>query len=58
MYVAAAVCMWVLRAWKIRQIQQVGSQDEKAPAADPVDDQSSTEAEMSILRCLLAWKKV
>lgn len=46
MYVAAASCMWGLRVWKIGQIEEVASKQEKRPrdigaaTSEPLDSQS------------------
>ena len=68
MYVAAALCMWFLRAWKIGQIQQVAAEQEKAPGdvdavSAPAPESSThsatpTRAKSRIVKRLLAWKRV
>lgn len=68
MYLAAAVCMWFLRAWKIGQIEEIAAEKEKRPedidaaAAEPVDPQnvssSSRDFRSSLTKRLLKWEKV
>ena len=63
----AALCMWVLRAWKIGQIEQIAGEQEKrsenrdAASAEPVDETVSFAAKRSVriqLNRLFIWKKV
>ena len=67
MYVAAALCMWAVRAWKVSQIQQDVIEHEKSfsdkaavplEAAIDVDPGSTAKAESSIVKRLLAWQRV
>lgn len=69
MYVGAALCMWVLRAWKIGQLEQVvadqnmSANNAGAEFAEPSTDLSPnytsyTKAKSSIVKRLLAWKRV
>jgi len=68
MYLAAAVCMWFLRAWKIGQIEQTAAENEKRPedidptATEPVDTQAVSSvlrvSRSNIFRRLLRWEKV
>ena len=43
MYIAAGLCMWFLRVWKIEEIEQVAAEQDKRPedidatSAEPVD---------------------
>ena len=42
MYVGAALCMWLLRAWKIGQLELLVTETEKpSESIDPVRDQPS-----------------
>ncbi|KAL8854587.1 MAG: hypothetical protein Q9221_000622 [Calogaya cf. arnoldii] len=66
MYIAAAVCMWFLRAWKIGEIEKIAGANGKSPAevsvvaSEPVEDTSRTirQPSSSVLMRLFAWKKV
>ena len=68
MYVAAAVCMWVLRAWKIGQIEQIAAEQEKRPedinaaSSEPMGDGAISLAakryKSGVLKRLFIWKKV
>ena len=68
MYVAAAVCMWFLRVWKIGQIEQIAAEQEKKPndidaaSAEQVDDRAVSFAakkpKSSVLKRLFIRKKV
>lgn len=67
MYLAAALCMWVLRAWKIGQIQQLAIEEKPSEDVDAVSSVSKTEMppmsgshmkEFSIVKHLITWKKV
>lgn len=69
MYVASAISMWLLRAWKIGEIERIAASQEKTPAE--VDARSSEPGEASliarsgsrivkssIVKRLFAWKRV
>ncbi|KAI4277144.1 MAG: hypothetical protein LQ337_002017 [Flavoplaca oasis] len=66
MYIAAALCMWFLKAWKVAEMERVAAVEEKSPAevdvvATAPDDNTSQALEkpnISVLRRLFAWKKV
>ncbi|KAL8841718.1 MAG: hypothetical protein Q9176_003113 [Flavoplaca citrina] len=66
MYIAAALSMWFLRAWKIAEIERVAAVEEKSPAEVDVvaaapDDHTSQalgKPNSSVLRRLFAWRKV
>ena len=68
MYIAAGVCMWLLRVWKIEQIEQIAAEQEKrsedipAASAEPVDDGTNFPKEKrsrgASLKGVLMWKKV
>ncbi|KAL9600113.1 MAG: hypothetical protein Q9219_003369 [cf. Caloplaca sp. 3 TL-2023] len=65
MYVAAALCMWFLRAWKIGQIEGMAVAAGKSPAeidalaVEPSGQSASTRALRSnIFRRLCSWKRV
>ena len=67
MYVAAALCLWFLRAWKIGQLEELAVEQEKSlEGIDAVHDQpsrssvsaSSKAAKSSVLKRLSMWKKV
>ncbi|KAI4263692.1 MAG: hypothetical protein L6R42_001175 [Xanthoria sp. 1 TBL-2021] len=66
MYIAAALCMWFLRAWKIGEIERVAAAKWKSPAEVSVVDiepaviisQAVGQPSSSVLRRLFAWKKV
>ena len=66
MYIAAALCMWYLRAWKIAEIERVAAVERKSQAevdimaTAPPDDtlQALRQPNSSALRRLFAWKKV
>lgn len=66
MYIAAALCMWFLRAWKIGEIERVAAAKGPSPAEvsvvdiEPVDNisQAVGQPSSSVSRRLFAWKKV
>ena len=69
MYVAAALCMWLLRAWKIGEIEEIAAVEEKPPGdidalhAEPTQlrrtaSRKSGFKRSSILKRLFVWKKV
>ena len=69
MYIAAALCMWLLRAWKIGELEAIVAEQKVSTAdLDPVNvEQSevhrtisatSRAKKSSISKRLLAWKKV
>lgn len=69
MYVAASICMWVLRAWKIVEIEQIAAEQGKVPEeVDVVSVEPATAAlsassrsklvEVSVVRRLFQWKRV
>lgn len=66
MYIAAALCMWFLRAWKIGEIERLAVAKGKPPAEvsavaiETVDVTSHVvnQPSSSVLRRLFAWKKV
>ena len=67
MYVAAALCMWAVRAWKVSQIEQYVIEHEKSvsdkvavplEAAMDVGPRSTVKAKSSIVKRLLAWQRV
>ncbi|MCJ1284779.1 Tubulin beta chain (Beta tubulin) [Xylographa opegraphella] len=67
MYIAAAICMWFLRGWKIGQLQQLakvkgeGLENTDTIQMEPGDDLPSGRLhyeESNILRRMIAWKRV
>ena len=66
MYIAAALSMWFLRAWKIAEIERVAAVEEKSPAevdvvaAAPDDNTSQAlgKPNSSVLRRLFVWRKL
>ena len=68
MYVAAAVCMWFLRSWKLGQIERIAAEQNKRPedidtvSVAQMDDQAvsfvARNYESGMLRRLFLWKKV
>lgn len=69
MYIAASICLWVLRAWKIGDIEQIAAKQGKKPeevsaiSADPSTMAHTTTFEMdamksSIAKRLFQWRKV
>ncbi|CAO1605134.1 hypothetical protein XANCAGTX0491_008661 [Xanthoria calcicola] len=66
MYIAAALCMWFLRAWKMGEIERLAAAEGKPPAEvsavtiESVDVTSHAikRPGSSALRRLFAWKKV
>lgn len=68
MYLAAAMCMWGLRVWKIGQIELIAAEQQKRPqdieahAAEPLNDQAlsvaSEHSKSSITKRLFVWKQV
>ena len=65
MYIAAALCMWFLRAWKIGQIENIASAEGKSPTEVGVMDVEpscqravSNNSRSSIFRRLWAGKRV
>ncbi len=68
MYFGAALCMWLLRAWKIGELEALAAQEEKALHSGSALDAQSTDLQSEastgtsrksrfIVR-LFAWKKV
>ena len=68
MYIAAGVCMWLLRIWKIEQIEQIAAEQEKtsddiaAASAEPADggilSLSGKRSRGTLLKGVYMWKKV
>ena len=68
MYIGAGACMWLLRIWKIEQIEQIAAEQEKtsedlAPAsAEFIDDRvislSEKRSQGTLLKGVYKWKKV
>ena len=67
MYIAAALCMWFLRAWKIGELEQLAAeQGQSVQAIDAVEShafekppsQVSRPAKSSVLKRLFMWKRV
>lgn len=67
MYVAAALCMWGLRGWKIGQIEQTAMQQGKvvkdivAAVAEPPEGQAASSAlklRSNVVKRMIMWKKV
>lgn len=65
MYVGAAICMFLLRAWKIGQLEQLAAELEKAPGEENVLVIESAAgsgrplpARSSIVKRLVAWRRV
>ena len=67
MYMGAASCMWLLRAWKIGQVEKLASEQEKLPeeidvlSAEGVAEfpsRSPSVVTSSFARRLIAWKRV
>ena len=67
MYIGAASCMWLLRAWKIGQIERLASEQEKLPEEVDVlsaqggaefPSNSASAVASNLARRLIAWKRV
>lgn len=68
MYIAAGLCMWFLRGWKIQQIEQITAEKEKRPEdidaafAETIDDRAVCLPEKisksSLLKSFFTWDKV
>lgn len=59
MYVAAAICMWLLRAWKIAEVDELASHNEKKPPALNLGGgHVDCEPKSPLIRRLLLWKRV
>lgn len=68
MYMAAALCVWFLRAWKIGELEAIAAHEEKAlHDINPLDPESpelrraistGTYRKSSLIKRLFAWKKV
>lgn len=69
MYMGAALCMWLLRAWKIGELQAIAAAQEKRPeeidavATDQREIERMTSAvpyqpRSPLVKRLLMWKKV
>lgn len=63
MYIAAALCLWFLKAWKLGEIERVAAVEHKS--SDQVDaantssvDISDTRMKSSVINRLLRWQKV
>ncbi len=68
MYMAAAVCMWFLRAWKIGQIEVIATERKERPedlnaaSNEPIDSQDVSTAlrasRSNVIKRLVKWEKV
>ena len=66
MYIAAAICMWFLRAWKIGQLEHLATEREgpnitDPPQLEPEDNPShglSQYMESNTFRRMIVWKRV
>ena len=66
MYIAAALCMWFLRAWKMGEIEIIAAAEGKSTAeisvgaTEPIDKSPKGQAEPTsgVLGRLFAWRKV
>lgn len=67
MYLGAAICMWFLRDWKIKQIEQIAAEQAKRPVepvepVEPMDDQTASFAvkrsKSSVLKRFFTGKRV
>ena len=69
MYIGAALCMWILQAWKIQQLEKLAIEQEKnSVEMDPLTPQAIEHSlnarriylasTASNLKHLLAWKRV
>jgi len=67
MYIAAATCMWFLRAWKVGEPEELAAEEGKTMAnIDPLEPQPESEstahrsmkAKSSVPKRLLQWKRV
>ena len=64
MYVAAALCMWLLRAWKIGQLQEIAACENKSPesigALQEVEPGEILDpgTKSTLIARMFAWKKV
>ena len=67
MYVAAALCMWFLRAWKIGEIGKIAAAQEKplenidalaSQLPEGLDCQRSDSAKSNLVSRLVMWKRV
>jgi hypothetical protein len=63
MYIAAALCLWFLKAWKLGEMERVAAAEHKP--LDQVDaantssvDISSAKPTSSVVNRLLRWQKV
>lgn len=61
MYIAAALCMWLLRGWKVGDLETSAAQQEKgvknADSSDGLKDDSTT-AGTNFIRRMCTWKRV
>lgn len=63
MYVAAALCLWFLKVWKLGEIERVAALEHKPldqvdPANTSAVDVSATRPKSSVVKRLLRWQKV
>lgn len=68
MYVAAAICLWLLRAWKIGDMEHMAASEAKdvngtrngdsKGLQDVVPEKIMHRRKSSILKRLFVWKKV
>lgn len=65
MYIAAGLCMWFLRVWKIEEIEQIAAEQDKRPedidaaSAEPIDIHFTLKAPRpSVLKRFFMWKKL
>jgi len=65
MYIAAAACLWFLKAWKVGQLESIAEAEKRAPGAvDPVEacdapaEEQHGRARTPFLKRMLIWRKV
>jgi len=65
MYIAAAWCLWFLKAWKVGQLERIAAKESEATSqVDPVEaanipePQGIPDPRSSYLKRMLRWRKV
>ena len=69
MYLAAFICLWLLKAWKIGEMERLAELEEKPPdSSDPMtsngaadvlrDEEARVKPRSSFVKRMLIWKKV
>lgn len=63
MYIAAALCLWFLKVWKLGELERIAAAENKPldnvdTANTPSVDVSGVQLKSSVVNRLLRWQKV